>query len=327
MKRPQQPEKPVEAKPNYKCSDTNCDLSVRGFDTQAELDAHFKDAHPHIDDPLKFALESLSSSLGLDKDGNEKIPKVTARAPNRGIPPPSRIPPQAAKPGQTLATKQDVSTPAQSAATPMARVATQTSAIKGSPSTNLLRTPQTGAKVATPSTGHGPRGTPTTSKFDPKETVKPAEREKTPDLWANAAFDPEVLRGIIDSMNIPLMRAQAPPIEDSSWIPKSLETLPLSPALTPESSKDSTSTRSSDISEMDNLQINVAVDPWDSDYTLPSLDIYEDLRMRGLLDDIDFGVDPDGKTVYPVLSWENTFGKLETTGDGADSWGSGDWGV
>ena len=358
LKRPQQPEKLVETKLTFKCKDNICDFSIRGFDTQAELDAHTKDAHAKIEDPLKYAIEQAAEAVGLNKDGNPKAPKLDANAANRGTRPAtatSTKPPHPGRSGQTPNLKQEVSTPTgtQAAATPMARVATQSSAIKSSPSNNILKTPQTGPKAGTPSTGQLARGTPiSTAKpaskdMETAKTVIPEKKEEDP--WATAPFDPTSLKDIFDAMDLPgTLTAASLSNEDNSWIPRSLS---LSPATTPASSlgsKDSTSTRDSDISESDNLQIslglggtdaNIGGDAWmgalSTDFMPLDLQLSEDLRalgvgmededvLLGILGPID-GKGAEGDADVMDMDWDATFGAragLEAEGE-IEGWGAG----
>lgn len=355
LKRPQQPEKPVETKPTFKCKDNTCDFSIRGFDTQAELEAHTKDSHAKIEDPLKYAIEQVAEAVGLNKDGNTK---PDANATNRGTRPAtvtSTKPPHSGKSGQTPNLKQEVSTPTgvQAAATPMARVATQSSAVKSSPSNNILKTPQTGPKAGTPSTGQQARGTPaSTAKPTSKDTetakaVAPEKKEEDP--WATAPFDPASLKDIFDAMDLPgTFTAASLSNEDNSWISRSLS---LSPATTPASSlgsKDSTSTRDSDISESDNLQISLGLggtdantggDAWmgalGTDFMPLDLQLSEDLRalgvgmededvLLGMLGPID-GKGAEGGADAMDMDWDATFGAragLEAEGE-IEGWGAG----
>lgn len=352
LKRPQQPEKPVETKPTFKCKDNTCDFSIRGFDTQAELEAHTKDSHAKIEDPLKYAIEQVAEAVGLNKDGNTK---PDANATNRGTRPAtatSTKPPHSGKSGQTPNLKQEVSTPtgAQAAATPMARVATQSSAVKSSPSNNILKTPQTGTKAGTPSTGQPARGTPaSTAKPASKDTetaktVTPEKKEEDP--WATAPFDPTSLKDIFDAMDLPgTFTAASLSNEDNSWISRSLS---LSPATTPASSlgsKDSTSTRDSDISESDNLQISLGMggtdantggDAWmgalGTDFMPLDLQLSEDLRALGVgMEDEDVllgmlgPIDGKGDADAMDMDWDATFGAragLEAEGE-IEGWGAG----
>ncbi|KAF2175668.1 hypothetical protein K469DRAFT_609955 [Zopfia rhizophila CBS 207.26] len=265
LKRQQQPEKPVEQKPTFKCKESGCDYSLRGFDTQAELDAHFKDNHAKIEDPLQFALDAMADYLDIDaSSGQPKSDPTTANRSARPATQPGKAPPQPVKSEQTPSVTQNVTTPAgpQAAATPMARVATQPG-IKSSPSTSLLKTPQIGAKVATPSTGVPAKATPSsTTKLATKDTettviAEPGKEEENLPFVPMPLFDfsyEDVFSGLDTSGPFTVLDLKD---EDTSWV---LRSRPNSPIFTPESSsKDSPSTRQSDISENDNLQISIGM--------------------------------------------------------------------
>jgi len=53
----------------FKCVENNCNNS---FATQAELDAHKKEAHVVIKDFISYQLENLAEVIGLNKDGSVK---------------------------------------------------------------------------------------------------------------------------------------------------------------------------------------------------------------------------------------------------------------
>ena len=78
LKRQPAPDKQMPQKPTFKCKEAACEYSIRGFDTQNELDAHFSIAHAVHDNPLQFALESMAGYLEVDPKTGE--PKVDATA-------------------------------------------------------------------------------------------------------------------------------------------------------------------------------------------------------------------------------------------------------
>ena len=262
LKRQAPPEKPAVQRPTFKCNTKDCDYAVRGFDTPAELEVHISHVHAKIDDPFQFALESMADLLEVDAKTGQ--PRQGPTAANRATKPAaaaSRAAPQAGKPGQTPSMPPTAATPAglQTAATPMSRVPTQPG-IKSSPSTNLLKTPQATAKVATPSTGGPAKATPASVA-----TVKPAPKELQPVVVLEAEepqpllppslfdFSYEEMYSALDA-NAPFTTLDLKD-EDNTWV---LRSRPTSPLDTPDSSaKDTPSTRQSDISENDNLLINI----------------------------------------------------------------------
>jgi hypothetical protein len=174
-----------------------------------------------------------------------------------------RVPPQPIKSGQTPSMPAAAATPAgQAAATPMTRIPTQTG-IKGSPSTSLLKTPQASVKVATPSTGIPAKPTPASltkavhKDIEMQAKTEPVAEEDAPPLVPVSLFDfsYDDIYSVLDT-NKPYT-TQDVKDEDNSWV---LRSRPSSPLDTPDStSKDTPSTRQSDISENDNLQINLDI--------------------------------------------------------------------
>jgi hypothetical protein len=148
----------------------------------------------------------------------------------------------------------------------MSRVPTQPG-IKSSPSTSLLKTPQPTTKVATPSTAGPTKATPASVA-----NVKPTPKEPEPVVIADTEDEPQPM--LPSSMFdfgcddiYPALDANGPfttldlKDEDNAW---ALRSRPTSPLHTPDSSsKDTPSTRQSDISENDNLLINLDIKDMD----------------------------------------------------------------
>lgn len=254
---------PVVQKPTFRCKFHDCEYSMRGFDTQTELDTHVNHIHTKIDDPVQFALDAMAEYVGVDpKTGQPKQDPAAMARGNKLASTTARPPPQPTKTGQTPNLPVSAATPAgQAAGTPMARVPTQTG-FKGSPSTGLLKTPQTSAKVATPSTGAPAKATPSsTTKLVHQEpevqTKLEFETEVAPPLVPVSLFDfsYDDINSVLDA-NGPFTTLDMRD-EDSAW---ALRSRPSSPLDTPDStSKDTPSTRQSDISENDNLHINLDI--------------------------------------------------------------------
>ncbi|KAK7183250.1 hypothetical protein DPSP01_011806 [Paraphaeosphaeria sporulosa] len=254
---------PATQKPTFRCRFSECDYAVRGFDTQAELDTHVSHIHSKIDDAVQFALDAMAEYVDVDpKTGQPKQDPAAAARNSKPASTAPRGPPQPIKAGHTPGMPPSAATPiGQAAATPMARVPTQTG-IKGSPSTNLLKTPQTSIKVATPSTGAPGKPTPASNKAPHKESeaqpkVEVETEEEVPPLVPVSLFDfsYDDIYAVLDT-NGPLTTLDVKD-EDNSW---ALRSRPSSPLDTPDStSKDTPSTRQSDISENDNLQINIDI--------------------------------------------------------------------
>jgi hypothetical protein len=258
--RPQAPPKPVEQQPQFRCPRGDCEYSLHGFHSQNELDLHIKEDHAPVEDPVQFAVEGMADAMDVDvKTGQYKAAKN-----DKVVAAPNRMHPQPMKPGQTPSAPQNVTTPAgqHGGATPMARVATL-NGLKSSPSTNLLKTPQTGAKAGTPSTAAATKATPST-------TTKPAVKETGPAVVNDAQKGVEKcpvaqITPIEPSLGdiFQTLDANGPftvldlKDEDTAWVFRAD-----SPDETPEETPESIntpSTRNSDISENDILQINASI--------------------------------------------------------------------
>ncbi len=326
---PEAPKPVAVAPPTFRCPVPECESNNNGFASQADLHKHNAEAHevkePPIEDPLRFALDALAEGLGLDKDGTRKIPpkEVTKPAvkplPNAA---PLKMQRSPSKLGQQL--KQEATTPATGFGTPMARPPTQNGAKTDSPASNMLKTPSN-TNVKTPSSG-APGMKNGLSKATNQSTDKPSprptseQRPPTPvSLWADSSISPSDLiqcfQGLDGLSNIGAFTSMQP----------------LTPAFTPpsEGSKGGSS-RSSDISENDQLTINLAghggaggdksggvgsgwnpFDPYDG----------------GLSGDLEaFGIDEED---IMDLGWENSDeGQVKVdagAGDGAWGTGKGGW--
>ncbi|KAF1999742.1 hypothetical protein P154DRAFT_436287 [Amniculicola lignicola CBS 123094] len=262
LRRQPQPQKPAEQKPAFKCQSADCDYSIRGFFTQAELETHMRTVHAKIENPLQFAMDSMAEYLDVDSKTGAAKQEAAVAIRSEKPPSSSRVPQQPIKAGQTPSVAHNVTTPAgHAAATPMTRIPTQTG-IKSSPSTGLLKTPQTGVKVATPSTGAPAKATPAsvtkpaTKEAETFALLEP-EKEETQPFVPTSLFDfsYDDIYGALDSNPSAPFTVLDLKDEDNSW---ALRSRPSSPTTTPESSnKDTPSTRQSDISENDNLHINI----------------------------------------------------------------------
>jgi len=73
--KPQQPQvqqpQVDQSKPKpFKCDDSNCEYSTKGFDTKLEMEEHKKMHYVFPSDSLKYAKDSVAASLGLNPDGS-----------------------------------------------------------------------------------------------------------------------------------------------------------------------------------------------------------------------------------------------------------------
>jgi hypothetical protein len=238
----------------------------------------------------------MADYLDVDpKTGEAKNERNTAKPAPKPASTAPRAPAQGVKTEHTPGVPQNAATPVaqQASATAMARVPTQTG-IKDSPSSNLLKTPQMMTKVATPGSGARGKATPASvAKPAPKEqsaaVAEPVKEEEQPMLPISildcsyedtfAALDANGPFTVLDLKD-----------EDQAW---ALRSRPTSPSTTPESSsKDTPSTRQSDISENDNLVINIDLkdadmpDAWmyGDGYHMPmEMQLSDDLANLGVM--------------------------------------------
>jgi hypothetical protein len=303
LRRQQAPDKQVPQRPTFRCSDATCEYSVRGFDTQAELDSHSQ-IHAKVDNPMQFALDSMAEYLDVDqKTGEAKTdPNASKSTPKPAPAAPPRAPPQNIKTEQTPNALQNAATPVGQTATSsaMARVPTQTG-VKDSPSSNLLKTPQTMTKVTTPGSGARGKATPASiPKSVPKEQQMAAPEPTVKEEEQQQQQHPMLPMSLLDYSyedTFAALDANGPftvldlKDEDTAW---ALRSRPASPSTTPESSsKDTPSTRQSDISENDNLVISIDLkdadmpDAWAvgmyGDALPVDLQLSEDLQNLGVM--------------------------------------------
>lgn len=291
------PEKQIPQRPTFRCKSADCEYSVQGFNSQSELDLHVSQVHSKVDDALQFALESMADFLDIDqKTGEPKADLNTAKQPTKTAPTASR-PAPTIKSEHTPNVPPNAATPAtaQAVATPMTRVPTQTG-LKSSPVTNFLKTPQAMGKVTTPSTGAQAKATPTSMprpapKEQPVVATEPEKEEEQQPLMPMSLLDYsyEDTFAALDA-NGPFTVLDLKD-EDTTW---ALRSRPASPTTTPDSSaKDTPSTRTSDISENDNLHINLDLkdmempDAWAMGFNgsaLPmDMQLSEDMQNLGVM--------------------------------------------
>jgi hypothetical protein len=321
LRRQAQPQPQIPQRPTFRCNDPGCEYSVRGFDTQPELEAHSQ-IHAKIEDPLQFALQSMAEYCDVDqKTGEPKIDPNVAKRASKPAPAALRAPAQSIKSEQNSGAQHNAPTPAgqQPTATAMARVPTQTG-VKDSPSSNLLKTPQTMTKVATPGSGARGKATPASiPKPPPKEQQapipEPAMKEEEQPMLPMSLLDYsyEDTFAALDA-NGPFTVLDLKD-EDNTW---ALRSRPASPSTTPESSsKDTPSTRQSDISENDNLMINIDL----KDAEMPDLWVYgEDVNMQLSEDLQSLGVclppmDSEDMMLFPDMGGMMDLDMLERTMD------------
>ncbi|KAI9833002.1 MAG: hypothetical protein M1819_003834 [Sarea resinae] len=250
QKRQQQETKPVpEATPTFRCPVLKCEFNKKGFASQLELAKHTSETHevkePPIADPLKFALESLAEGIGLNKDGTMKSPKEDQTF--------KVSPPEGSQKTQTTPSKhapsikggKDIATPNLGAGTPSSRM--QTGSKANSPAQTMLKTPQV-ANAKTPASGTlALKGTPSKSgKEADEKSEKRGSSGGQPSPWQESLISPENLMRCFEGL------------EELDGISSFTSLRSATPIFTPPSTKSNESSRDSDISEHDDLQINIS---------------------------------------------------------------------
>ncbi|KAI9812195.1 MAG: hypothetical protein M1827_004861 [Pycnora praestabilis] len=294
----------VEATPLYKCPINDCEHYSKGFASSAELAKHKTAFHevrqPPIEDPLKYALETLALGVGLNKDGSKKESKQEVNATTKGMltatsqkvqSSPSRL-----GQGQTPKPKPEPFTPAGGIDTPMGRPLTQSGYKNESPASNMLKTPQV-TNVKTP--GSGASGMRNMLSKAAKDTNARAPSDQpngvteippSPSAWGESAISQEALLQCFEGL------------ESLQGIGSFTSTQTLSPARSTPSSKESEeSTHESDISEHDDLRINIA-GGFDSNWN-PANPF--DGGITKDLDNLDMGVGEFD------IDWNDSFGAEE----------------
>lgn len=66
-----EPDREAEQK-KFRCTDTTCEASLKGFDTEDQLRDHESAHHQKIDNALEFLLDNAATTFGVDVNGNAK---------------------------------------------------------------------------------------------------------------------------------------------------------------------------------------------------------------------------------------------------------------
>ena len=269
-----------------KCPVPDCQSGAAGFVSKEDLEKHTFEAHDpthNIKDPLdaaRYAIESLQIALNVDENGK---PKPVAQEPKS-----ETVTVQAA-PMKTTVSSQGFK---QETATPMSRNPTQTGP---SPSSNLLKTPQTAANVKTPASEAKTVGKEAAAAVTsaPAETRLPPSI--APDPWGGSHVKPEwfkeVFGGVAD------LNRQVPMDIVKDWFDRN----PLTPPTSPSSgSAEKDSPHKSDISTNDELGIKLVATE-DQDWVMADWfdeSLHDDLANLEIPDIMD-------------MDWDTAFGKLD----------------
>ena len=241
----------------WRCPVPDCENGKTSFATREELENHRLDIHenkePAIKDPLDaaaYAIESLRICLNLDENGKSRpaAPAKEAKGATKEEAGSLRAPlMKATASTQSQAIKQE-------AATPMSRNPTQTGP---SPSSNLLKTPQT-TNVKTPTSDAKP-ATKDGSLKGTKAKAPPSSAE--PDPWVTSHVRPEWFTEVFSGVRN--LNSSLSPEFLTNWMERNAFSRPSSPST---GALDKDSPHKSDVSPNDKLNINVEVD--DEDWVL-----------------------------------------------------------
>jgi hypothetical protein len=190
----QSPEVTKAKKPevnSFKCTVASCEYQMKGFQSKAELDEHTKDAHKpveeHIADPRAFFIDQARQGLGLDEN-DEPLKKIDAQRTQEGLKAPAMQKSFSKAGAVNIKTESKPSTPA-----PMARGGSQTGNKAGSPTSNLLKTPQVGSGKAESDKNAGTVNvTGNTMKADSPATS----------IWDSSQINPSSLQETFNDINM-----------------------------------------------------------------------------------------------------------------------------
>ncbi|KAL2170156.1 hypothetical protein VTG60DRAFT_5107 [Thermothelomyces hinnuleus] len=256
--------------PKLRCPEPGCEMNSIGFLTEEALNTHRQEEHVKpFENPHGFLQEQMAAALGLDAQGNPKA---------------------SPKPGA-----QSVSTPA---ATPM----------------SISRSKQGQKPAATPMSRAG-----SMQRQGSAAGAKPGENAGTP--GRNLAAKQGAGTPQIPTAEDPWMSSTVDPQDLFSGLSSSLEAVTgtlvpdfgtyrsLTPNDTPESSKDSgTSEATSDIAETAALDIDLQVQPLDSDllYDMTNINM-ENFGSPSM--DMDMDLFTNESMMFPLDDLQNDFSK------------------
>ncbi|KAL8743469.1 MAG: hypothetical protein Q9190_004185 [Brigantiaea leucoxantha] len=223
----------------FRCPVTTCQASIKGFNTQADLDQHRNDTHmtkePMAEDPVEYCLVSMRQALGLDEEGKRKPQpkdKEAIEAPKM----------------KTSASSQSYAVVKTEASTPMGRNLTQPII---SPSANLLKTPQPTHMKTPASDVKSTPGREVKAKASKEAVGTPQETAPSPfDPWSCSSISPEDITSAWSSLA---------DMQNLSSFSKIQGFTPSSTLSSLENKSEKNSPRPSDISENDAVKINIDV--------------------------------------------------------------------
>lgn len=305
----------------FKCPVQDCEQQGPGFASQTDLDRHVSEVHETkeavIENPLSWALEGLSSALGLDVNRKRKAP-IDEVDGNRKMDEAPKMEAKSSRQGETPNQKQEAGTPATGTTTPMAR---PSAPAKRSPRSQPLTTPQATAGKTPAAGASGSKPVPSASETLDAAKALAEKQERAmaqsppPDAWADSMIRPEDLLQCFEGLDT-LHNVASFSNMQASLTPAS--TLSGSGSSSRGDKKDSP--RESDISENDQLQISIATAADEGSFFNPFG------LADGLMGDFEeLGFDED----LMSMDWDKTTAKGEQGGsnnrtaakrDGRDQW-------
>ncbi|KIW01161.1 uncharacterized protein PV09_07447 [Verruconis gallopava] len=285
--------------PKNPCRDPMCEYSQKGFETQAELEAHMQQVHAPPADPLKFAMETLATTVGLKPDGSAKI-EPESKADQDGS-------------GKSLAQVKPGTTPP-SGTTPLPTK----SHLKSSPAMDRLKTPLLHGKSPAPTSAGTVTDKPHKPDLSAVKTGIPAGDATMMDLlsvdpWKDSSLQPYDFQESFKNLDT----------FTGDWgNDQALRSPQLTPATTPDTNvTDKTaSTRESEVLDGDGLKMTLAVnslttDPKNENFTVwkevenwePGIvdpDLANDLAAVGIDESMVLRLDD----TTDINDWEALFG-------------------
>jgi hypothetical protein len=280
-----QPAPEQKPSPQNQCQDPTCEFSRKGFKSQEELANHIRQIHTPPADPLKFAMENLATSFGLNADGTVKV-EVDAKS----------------------AQKTDVQS--KTGGTPPAGVTLLNKVpIKGSPALERLKVPQHANKTPIP-----------TSAASGDKSVKPDGSASTSVAIKDESVDFDPWKNSALAQNDLLEWLKPYDTFTGDWgNDRALRSPQLTPATTPDTNiTDKTaSTRDSDVLEADVLNMNLAMDGGAGDFMSWEPSVFDTDLMHGFEENLVLGLGVDEKTSADINDWEAMFGDENGGGGGS----------
>jgi len=234
----QQAEMKPQPKPSLCCPEAECDRHSFGFDNEEALRQHTQEEHIRpLENPIKYARDSLASALDLDAQGRPKKPPTSAIQESGHTSASVKMAASGSKQGQTPNIKGETPT----AATPMNRQVSMNR--QGSAAGSKQKT--------VPQRETGSKSQAGQKDGNKEQASQPSQGAAPVDPWANTTIDPHDLVQVFQ----PFESGSGGAISDMTVYRS------ITPNESPESSKDGVSEPNSDIS--DGVALDISLDIFD----------------------------------------------------------------